>query len=207
VRKLLILGVIVGVLAAGDAIARTIAETRVEAQLQGSFEGAEDVDVALGGFPFVVRALAGSIPAAEIRSDSIVRRRIRFTDVRMTMQDLTFSWAELLGGEADALTVRDGRGRTQIEAGALSRAFDAFDADLEIDLRDGRLRARVGPLEGEAMITIRRGSLELDIPQLRRRFSIPLPRFADGLTYDSARISEEAIVLEFSLRDASFSGI
>lgn len=206
-RKLLILGLILGVLAAGDAIARSMAESRVEAELQGSFVGAEDVDVALGGFPFVVRALAGSIPAAEIRSNAVVRRRIRFTDVRMTMQDLTFSWAELLGGEAGALTVRDGRGRTQIEAGALDRAFDAFEDDLEIELRDGRLIATVGPVEGEALITIRRGALELDIPQLRRRFSIPLPRFADGIAYDSARISGDDVVIEFSLREASFSGI
>ena len=126
---------VIGLLLAGDAWARAIAERRVAAELRGSLGSTGDTAVALGGFPFVVRALSGTIPSAKITTDSLVRKRVRLDRLQMTLEDLTFSLAEISSGEGP-IHVRDGRGRAAIEASSLIEAFGALPEPIEI---------RIGP--------------------------------------------------------------
>lgn len=203
-RKLLVLAVVVAVLAAGDMWVRSIAEERVGAQIDESLASGGDARVEFSGFPFTVRLLAGSIPSATLASPSIERDGVRFTDVRMTMQDVTFSWSKALAGDTGSVEVRDGRGRASIPTPDLVRAFTAVAGDIEIDVAGGRIRVRVGPVEASARLTLDANELVLRAPGMGTGLRVGLPQLIDGLRYRSIRLAGGEVVVEFSLENASF---
>lgn len=203
-RKLLLLLVVVGLLIAGDFWVKDTAEKRVATELQSSFAGDGEAEVEFSGFPFTVRLLTGTIPSAKLTSTSLERDGVRFTDVRMTMQDVTFSWSKIFSGEIGSVTVRDGHGRASILAPDLAQAFGAAAGNLDINFRDGKIRVRLGPAEASAQLTLDGTDLVLRAPGLGRSFKVALPRFVEGLQYRSVRIRGTEVVVEFSLQDANF---
>lgn len=203
-RKLLLLLVVVGLLVAGDIWVKATAEKRVAAELQSSFAAGGEAEVEFAGFPFTLRLLSGTIPSAKLTSTSLKRGGVRFTDVRMTMQDVTFSWSKILAGEIGSVTVRDGHGRASIPAPDLVRAFGVVAGNLEIDFGDGKIRVRLGPVEASARLILDGTNLVLRAPGLGRSFTVGLPRFVEGLQYRSVRISGTEVVVEFSLQDGHF---
>lgn len=204
-RKLLVLLVLVGSLVAGDFWVKATAERRVGAEIQDSFATGGEADVEFAGFPFTLRLLTGSIPSATLKSTALEQEGVRFTDLRMTLQDVTFSWSKVLAGEMGSVGVRDGRGRASIPAPKLVGAFTATGGDLEINLVDGKLRVRLGPVEATARLDLDGSDLVLRVPGLERRLAIELPRFVEGLQYRSVRLADSHVVVEFSLRDANFT--
>ena len=201
-RKLVVLLVIVGLLIAGDVWLKWTAEKRVATELQGSFDTSGDATVDFGGFPFVVRLIAGSIPVAQVNSSSLTRRGVRFTDIRMTLQDLGFSWSKIISGEVGSVTIRDGHGRATLGPEVLSKAFARLGS-VEIDLTERGLEARVGPVRGSADLSLNGTDLVLSLPGLDRTFSVGLPRFVQGLQYRSVRIDGGQAIIEFSLEKAN----
>ena len=202
-RKLLVLLVIVGLLIAGDIWVKNTAEKRVADQVQASFARRGDTEVEFSGFPFIVRLVAGSIPSAKLMSTSLERSGVHLTDLRMTMQDVTFSWSKILAGEIESVGIRDGHGRASIPASDLVDAFGAADGQLEIEVADGKIRVRLGNLEGPARLVLDGTDLVLRAPKLGF-FKTTLPSFIVGMHYRSVRIDGSDVVLEFSLRGANF---
>ena len=202
--KLLILLILVVGLVMGDFAVKKVAERRVAAELQSSFDPEGDATVELGGFPFIVRAISGSVPVAEISSSSLVRSGVRFTDVRMTLQDVEFSWSKVLAGEIGSVSVRDGHGRAELQARALTKIFAALGRSITLDASGGEIRASFGPLSGTARLSIDGTDLVLGIEGTEKTLRVGLPRFVQGLQYRSVRIDGQAAVVEFSLEDASF---
>lgn len=201
-RKLVVVLVIVGLLVMGDIWLKWTAEKRVAAELQSSFDASGDATVDFGGFPFVARLLAGSIPVAEVRSSSLERRGVRLTDIRMTLQDVGFSWSKIASGEVGSVTIRDGRGRAALGPEVLSKVFARLGS-VEVDLTDRGLKARVGPVQGIADLSLSGTDLVLSLPGLERTFSVALPRFVQGLQYRSIRIDGGEAIIEFSLQKAN----
>lgn len=201
-RKLVVLLVLVGLLIAGDVWLKWTAERRLATELQGSFDASGDATVDFGGFPFVVRLIAGSIPVVQVNSSSLTRRGVRFTDIRMILQDVGFSWAKIMSGEVGSVTIRDGHGRATLGSEVLSKAFARASA-VEIDLTERGLEARVGPVRGVADLSLEGTDLVLSLPGLDRSFSVGLPRFVQGLQYRSVRIDDGRAIIEFSLQKAN----
>lgn len=201
-RKLLVLLVVVGLLVAGDIWIKAEAEKRVATQVQSSFGPRGEAEVEFSGFPFIVRLAAGSIPSAKLTSTSLERSGVRLTDLRIAMQDVTFSWSKILAGEIGSVRVRDGHGRASIPGPDLVDAFDS-QANLEIVVTDGKIRVRLGPQEASARLTLDGTNLVLRAPGLGF-FKTALPSFIVGMQYRSVRISGSDVVVEFSLRGANF---
>jgi hypothetical protein len=206
VRKLLLFLVVIGLLIAGDLWLKATAEKRVATELQSSFDADGEAQVEFSGFPFMLRLLSGTIPSTRVRSTSLERGGLRLRDVRLTLQDVSFSWSKVLSGEIGSVEVRDGHGRASIPVPDLAKGFRS-DGDLEVIVRDGRLIARLGSREAAARLTLDGTDLVLRVPGLGRSFSAPLPRFVEGLQYRSVRIDQQDVVVEFSLSDANFRQI
>ena len=200
-KKVLVLLVIVGLLIAGDIWLKAEAEKRVAAQVQASFGPRGDADVEFSGFPFIVRLAAGSIPSAKLTSTSLERSGVRLTDLRMTMQDVSFSWSKVLAGEIGSVRVRDGHGRASVPASDLVEAF--AEGQLEIEVADGKIRVRLGAVEKSARLVLNGNNLVLQAPGLGF-FKTALPSFIAGMHYRSVRIDGSDVVVEFSLRGANF---
>lgn len=202
-RKLLSLLVLVGLLVVGDFWLKSTAEVRVAAEIQRTFDSKGDSKVDFSGFPFILKAVSGTIPSATVTSTSLESEGIRFSDVRMTMQDIEFSVGKILAGDMGSVKVRDGHGRASISGNRLAEALGSV-ADLEIDFQDGKLRVQAGPVEATAQLTLNANELVLEVPVIGRSFTLALPRFVDGLEYQSVRLSGSDVIVEFSLEDANF---
>ena len=203
VKKLVVLVVILGLLALGDLWMKGYAEERIATELQSSFDDAGEAEVELSGFPFTVRLLSGTIPSVRVTSSSLERQGVRFTDVRMTMQDVGFSLSQLTAGDLSSVTVDDGHGRVSLPVPELGRIFAADGVDIE--LGDHGLRVRLGPVQGAAVLTLDGADLVLRIPSLQRNFRFELPRFVEGLQYRSIRVTDGEVVLQLSLKDSRFN--
>jgi hypothetical protein len=206
-KKLVGLVVVVGVLVAGDAWLRATAETRVAAELQSSFDDTGEAEIDFGGFPFAARVLSGTIPVARLTSTSLVRAGVRLSDVRMTMQDVEFSWSKVLVGEVGSVTVRAGKGSAALGARALNRALAAVDPRVEVTLTGNKIRATLGPVSGSGDLAIEGTELILTIAGTERTVIVPLPRFVAGLRYEAVRIEEGRATIEFALDGATFDDL
>lgn len=203
---LLILVVLAGV---ADNWVRGRAEKRLATELQSSFNSGDEVEVSLGGFPFVVRAMSGHLPAAEIRSPKLVRAGIRFTDVTLTLRDLKFPLAKLLDGNVRSISIGSGEGRVAIDEAALSKAIQRTGHDIDIEIVENGVGITAGPVSGVVDVTITQEGLELPIEtlgslainQLGARILIPLPSVVGDLTYESVEIVDDRVELSFSLDD------
>ena len=206
-RKLIVLAVVIGLLVVGDFWLKGIAERRIAAELESSFDPSGETSVQLEGFPFVVRLLTGTIPAVQVRSTSLERGRLTFSDVRMTLQDVQFSLSEVMNGDVGSISIRDGRGRGALRASAVTKLFDALDASVSVELRSGELHARVGPVEGVAHLGIDGNQLVLSLDPIERTFRVDLPKLGGGVQYRSVRIDGSNVLVEFSLQHARLTEI
>ncbi|MEA2452897.1 MAG: hypothetical protein QOG04_1607 [Actinomycetota bacterium] len=203
IRKLVVLLVVVGALIAGDMWLKATAESRVAQAMQKTFDSPGTSKVELGGFPFVLKLISGTIPSAKVTSSSLERDGVMFTDVRMTLEDIEFSVSKIIAGELGSVKVRDGHGSAAIKGNDLVAALGAIGG-LEVTLRDGKLLVRAGGKEVSADVTLKNTNLVVRAPGIGRSFEVALPRFVQGLQYRSVRLSGSTVVVEFSLENANF---
>ena len=203
-----IFGVVLLVLALGlaaiDTWVRSKAEARVSEELQRSFDPKGEAEVALGGFPFTFKLLAGSIPEARIESDSMVRPPVRLTALRMALKDIEFSVADLSEGDVGAIRVGSGEGTAELRSGAVNRLFESLDVGLTVDISGGRITASIGPVSGSATAALDGNELLLTVQEIGQTFDVDLPLFARGMTYDAIRVNGSRATVEFSFTQARF---
>ena len=207
-KKLLVLIVILGVLlVAGDAWARGKIEGRLASELQGSLGSTSDIEVSLGGFPFVLRALSGSIPEATVATERLTREGLRFTDVTMTLRDIRFSLSKVLAGDLDAIKVGSGEGRAAIDSDALGRAIARVRNDIEVEIVDDEIRVAAAGRSGVAEVSLTRNRLILNVEELGQGLIVPLPRVVAGIKYESVEVVDSRLELGFSLDDVRLTGL
>lgn len=215
-KKVLVLIVILGVLfVAGDAWARGKIEGRLASELQGSLGSTGDIEVSLGGFPFVLRALSGNIPTASVATERMTRDGLRFTDVTMTLRDIRFSLSKVLAGDLDAIKVGSGEGRAAIDSDVLGRAIARSGRDVDVEIVGNGIRITSGPVSGVVDVSVSQDGLVLEtdelgllaINELGRRIVVPLPRIVGGLTYESIQVVDFHLELGFALDDVRLTGL
>ena len=207
-KKLLILILVLGVvLVAGDAWVRGKVEGRLASELQESLGSTGDIEVSLGGFPFVVRALSGSIPVATVRTERLTRDGMRFTDITMTLRNIRFSLTKVLAGDLRAIKVGKGEGRAAIDTDALTRALDRSRNDIDVEIVADEIRVSAAGISGTAEVSIAGNELVLNIEGLDRVLAIPLPRVVRGISYESVEAVDSHLELVFSLDDIRLTGL
>ena len=215
-KKLLVLIVILGVLlVAGDAWARGKIEGRLASELQDSLGSTGDIEVSLGGFPFVLRALSGKIPTATVTTERLTRDGLRFTDVTMTLRDIRFSLSKVLAGDLDAIKVGSGEGRAAIDDAVLERAIERSGPDIGVEIVENGVQIVSGPVSGVVDLLVSQDGLVLETDELGRlainelgqRVVVPLPKIVGGLTYESIQVVDSHLELGFSLDDVRLTGL
>ena len=207
-RKLLValvLIVVLGVVA--DVGARAYAERRVREEMSRSLDLSEEPDVSLGGFPFLLHLLRGTLPSVDVVASDVPAGRLRFDIVRMNLHDVSFSFADLLSRSG---TVRADRadGTATVTPGDVMAALRDSGIPLSVEFSDGVIRITAAQLPGEVEASVKLEGQRLlfspSRPALPLEFALDLPRFVPGMVYTDARIEGSVGVLTFRADQPTF---
>lgn len=196
-RALVALAIIGALLVGGDTLVRSVAEGRVEEQITRELGDDGDVEVALGGFPFTIRALNGRIPSATVTGSDIRRGPLTIDTFEMDVRGVEVSL-----GDSSA-RIEHGSGAAMIELGSLAAFIDRRTDLASVSFDNGELSARV-PSIGRtftAPVALETGRLVVEVP-IAEPIGLRLPRLFRGLDYTSLEIAAAGATLRFELRDA-----
>ena len=199
--KLLLAILVVGALFFGvDSVARGVAEGRAASYVQSEMELDEEPEVSLGGMPFLLKALGGSIPDVEVKADSIVAEGLKLEDIVITFDSIEASLGGLLSGDAKGVTTSGGTGKAALSAESLADYLRKRDVPVEIMLVRGALAVtspQLGTQNGD--VSIDGDNLLISSPALPEPLAIRLPGITEGLVYEDVTITRDSIELEVSI--------
>ncbi|PWD50936.1 hypothetical protein C8046_10010 [Serinibacter arcticus] len=149
---------LVGIAVVVDRVVNDRVEAGVAENLAASYAG-EDVDLTIGGFPFLTQLASGTFRDVELTAASAVYEGYTLTDLDARATDLPYDVATQVLGRAGTVSATATIPTATLESLA---ATQLADADLTLTTRDGALVAGTEVL----------GGLTVDIGLL--------PRAADG---------------------------
>jgi hypothetical protein len=198
---LLVLG---GLFVAADQFLRTYAEGRAARQVQTSLDLDTEPEVALGGWPFVVKALTGNFSSIEVEVDRVTARGVRLENVRVRLEGVEFEIKDMLAGEGDALSADDGRGSANLTSEALMQGLKREGVEAEVELRDGSVFVSDPrfPRAIEAELSVSGNILQVSADRLPEPYTVRLPRAFQGLEYESVEVVGSVAELTFTLDSA-----
>jgi hypothetical protein len=205
VRKLLVFLVILAVIfVAGDYAARAFAEKKAADQLQTRLGLSSAPSVGFSGWPFLVHAFSGAFPGVHVSADRLDAKGITFSDLRLDLEDVTFSVRDILNGRARAVRARGGTGTISISESSLNQVLGRAGAPFDVNLGAGKATADIPGVGSQSVnVSVESGSLSLGASGLPSPFSIALPQVLDSLTYESGRVTDSAVVLQVKLGPTS----
>lgn len=124
---LITLVVLVLLLVGVDFGARWLAEDRVAAQLQSQLKLDEKPSVAIGGFPFLTQAAAGSYPAVTLTAERIPYRQLRDITLVAELGDVSLPPQSLIDGSVRSIPARTVTASAQIDPTDLARILRVSD--------------------------------------------------------------------------------
>lgn len=196
-RWLISLAVTAGMLLAGDAAVRSYVESTAAASLEKELGRGSSADVSLGGFPFVVRLVSGSLPAAELRATDVKRAGLRIGRLTVEAEDLHGSF---LGD--GGVRVGKGRGVAMIDLGILGRFIERRAEVVSVEISGDAVTVRVPSIDRAFRVPVglEDGRLVIQLPRIDD-IVIRLPRLLDGVDYEEIRIVGDRAELSFRLSD------
>lgn len=206
-KKILLVMLLVVALAAvaADAWLRSFAESRASGRLAEVLELQGDTSVALGGWPFIFRLLAGNFPSVSVTADEVVTRGARLERLEVRLFEVDFETGDLLAGSTDAVTAATGEGSALLTQDGLRSLAGEDYPDVELTLQDGELRVSSprlpAPVTGDVFIR-KNGRLVVRVPGLARNLKISIPVIVEGLSYEDLEVRDGAIAVSFTLEDA-----
>jgi hypothetical protein len=204
-RKLLIvLVVLAAVFVVADFAARAYAESRAATALQKSFDLSKKPSVSLAGFPFLVHLSSGSFPSISLSDSDFRAKGVAVRAVDLTLHDVHFSAAAMIGGRSGTVEVNRGDGKASLTGEAVSVLLERQGAPVTISFSDGKAILSPGAVPGdiEGTISFRRG--QLVIGGQGQSFTVPLPQIVPGITYTAAQIEGDAVVVTFEVGKRTF---
>ena len=124
---LITLVVLVLLLVGVDFGARWVAEDRVAAQLQSQLKLDEKPSVAIGGFPFLTQAVAGSYPSVTLTAERIPYRQLRDVTLVAELGDVSLPPQSLIDGSVRSIPARTVTASAQIDPTDLARILRVSD--------------------------------------------------------------------------------
>jgi LmeA-like phospholipid-binding len=206
VRRIILFWILflAGLLVAADFGARVIAQYLVARQLQTSLSLQDRPKVSFGGWPFLPELVGGNIASVTVEAHGALTADSFPTEsVDATMQDVQFSFGDLVSGGGQQIEAQSGQGTVTMTQKDVNSAIPT-DA-VTVELQDGKVLLRSDQVKGSVTATIRisDGKLVLDSDKLLS-ISVALPQLADGLTFTDVTVSADHVVLTFELKNASF---
>ena len=199
-KILLSLLVVLALLFGVDVLARNTAEGRAASYVQSEMDLAEEPEVSLGGMPFLLKALGGTVPDVEVRADSIVTEGLKLENIVINFDSIDVSLGGLLSGDAKGVKTSGGTGEASLKADALTKFLRDSGAPVEIMLVRGALAVtspKLGTQNGD--VSVDGDDLLVISPALPDPLAIPLPGITEGLIYKDVSITRDAIVLKVSV--------
>lgn len=208
-RRLLVgLVVLVAILVAADFGLRLYTERWVAGELAAVLDVPERPSVAIDGFPFVVRFLAGEFPSATAESAPLRLEGITFRDVEFTLRDVRFPPGDVLGGEGGVIRARTGRGSLSLTGRQASEALSGQGVPVTVRIEGGEVFLSTGQLPQEVQVDLAVNGNELEIRSaeagLPVTLSLGVPAFVEGLVLTDVRVEGSAAILDFRLERPAF---
>jgi hypothetical protein len=201
VKKFLVFLLILALIAVGvDFAAKNFAENRAAEQVQNRLGVEAATSVSFSGWPFLLHALDGNFPEVGLSAARIEAKGIVFSHVDVTLHDVSFEMSDVLEGSAKGVRAKGGTGSATISEKTLNQVLENRGADLVVDLSEGQASAEVPGVGLKPIdVSVDGGQLVLSAEGVSTSISIELPVFIDGLTYETARITDSAVEVEFNL--------
>jgi len=185
--------------AVADVVARGIAERRIADRVQRSLELQDEPEAQIGGWPFLLNALDGTIPELDIVSSNLSRRGITLNQVTLHLVDLRFDVSELLR-EGGRVRIGGGDGAATISDDELTDLLQRQGAPVAVRFVGGRTVVMAEGLgEATGTVSLEQGDLVVSADGLPRPYSIELPRLGRRIEYRSLAIADDRARLSLDL--------
>ena len=201
-RKLIVLGVLCGLLVAGDTALRIVASNRLSREI-GRELSMPDPDVSISGFPFVLGVFRGRFEEVSASVDEVVREDIGVEDVQVTLRRVRAPVGAVLRGDLEEVRARSGTGEVSLPVAELDRALDERGVPVGVLGRDGDLFILVGGTSIPADAEVQDGVLVIRQSDGVAPASLDLPEVVPGLVYRSVVVDGDALRFGFDLGPVS----
>lgn len=151
-RLVVTLVVLIGLLLVADRAGATVASRAIAAQVQAE-AGSSDVDVVIGGFPFLTQALAGRYDRVEVRAADVAAGDVSIRRLDTTLSGVEVPLADALSGSVTSVPVQAVRARALLAYDELTRASDRGTLTVTPDGDRVRVSGRVQVLGQTLQIT------------------------------------------------------
>lgn len=181
-RKLIGLVVTLVLLFAADSAARGFASARMSAGLAGALNLEEEPEVLIGGFPFLWELIRGDFENISVSVDDFGTGDVVLDEASVTLREVSFAPIGALTGDIEKVSIESARGTARVNTGRLADALEkagSLVGGLSLDDLPGV------SVEGR---TLSLGPLDLELPVM-----------TDGMSYESAELIEDKLVLRFTL--------
>lgn len=197
-KVLLVLAIVLLLTAVGaDIVAKEVAQNRIADQVEDSIEGVDEVDAAIGGFPFLPRLLSGRIEELQLEIPRVRGRGVAVSDVELNLEGLEFDPVDAFAGSGD-IRVERGGGHAYVTAGAVTRALRRAGVDAIVVFRGAAAEiSAAGRTQTVGSVRIRDGQLLFEVPT--GPVSLDIPATFGSVRYESARVEDGRLRIDIEL--------
>ena len=190
-RKFLILLVVTLLVLAviGDFVVKAAAEKAVATELTSTLELAENPDVDIESFPFLIAFFRGRLDTMTIESSDVEAGALRLDEVTLTLDEMEFEPGDVISGDVDRITIGGGTGEGILTERALNRALRNEGVPVTARLTTGgvSLETEAGSVEGD--LTVDEGVLAVTGPG-GIAVDFQLPSLGERVTFEDLAIEE-----------------
>jgi hypothetical protein len=125
IRRLVItLAIVIGVLVVADFAAAAVFEHEVSKRARAHFGLADDPDVKVGGFSFLLQAVSGEYDHVTVEAKGVpVKDTLRDVEVKADLMGVQAPLGDLISGSLSGVPVREVEGQVKIKASDVNRAI------------------------------------------------------------------------------------
>jgi hypothetical protein len=125
IRRLVItLAIVIGVLVVADFAAAAVFEHEVSKRARAHFGLADDPDVKVGGFSFLLQAVSGEYDKVTVEAKGVpVKDTLRDVEVKANLMGVQAPLGDLISGSLSGVPVREVEGEVKIKASDVNRAI------------------------------------------------------------------------------------
>lgn len=173
----------------GDFVVRAAAEKAVATELTSTLELAENPEVDIESFPFLVAFFRGRLDTMTIESSDVEAGALTLDEVTLTLDDVEFEPGDVISGDVDRITIGGGTGEGILTQRALNRALRDEGVPVTARLTSGgvSLETEAGSVEGDlamddgVLVVTGPGGISVDFQ---------LPSLGGRVTFDDLAIEE-----------------
>jgi hypothetical protein len=204
-RLLVILGVLLVAVLVLDFAARAYAENRTADAIQTGMGLAAHPEVSFGGFPFLPRVLAGTVPSMTVTVQDFTAESLPVERLEVSVRTIRFQPGDLLSGSG-TIRADHGKGTAMLTGEAVTAALRGEGIAVDVRFEEDRVIVSLDqvpePVEGRASIedgrlVVRGDALPVDV-------QLALPQLVRGIRFTDGRVEDSRAVIGFVLTDTTF---